>query len=296
MAFDLNAIRAKLKNLEEGKPKSKRWKPKDEHTVRALPLPGEDDLALVIKWHYGVDNGRQMACPGTWDEECPFCDVAKRLKSWKDEKGRDKPEHVRKMDWECFKKVDAAVKHYIPVVVRKKDSTDVEGPFLWELTPKTYQAVLKICANDDWNDDHPEGGGLRVLTSLTHALDLVVTLKKKGEKGNTTSFDLTEVEERKKFSPIFKAADGGEAKARMLLERIPTAADIAKPVSTEEAEKVFAAWEASMREGGGDSSKGKSDDSDLEYGGSAGSERPAQGGGDVESTIAKLEAMVSAGR
>jgi hypothetical protein len=291
MAFDISAIRAKLKNLEEGKPKSKRWKPKDEHTIRCLPLSGEEDIALILKWHYGVDADRPMACPSTWDHECPFCDLARRLKSWKDEKGRDKPEHLRKMDWECFKKVDAAVKHYIPIVVRKKESTDVEGPFLWELTPTTYQAVLKICANDDWNDDHPEGGGLRVLTSLVHGLDLVVVLKKPGEKGNAKPFPLTEVEERKKFSPIFKSGDGGEQRARGLLDRIPNISEIARPVTTEEAEKVFAAWEASMSEGGSESSRSDG----TEYGGGkpTGGERPAQSGGDVDETVAKLEAMLN---
>ena len=291
MAFDLNAIRAKLKNLEEGKPKSRRWKPRDEHTVRCLPLPGEEDIALVLKWHYGVDNGRQIACPGTWDEDCPFCELAKRLKSWKDEKGRDKPEAVRKMDWEWFKKVDAAVRHYVPVVVRKKDSTEVEGPFLWEMTPTTYQALLKVLAKDDYNEDHPEGGGLRVLTSLTHGLDLTVTLKKPGEKGNSKPFPLTEVDERRKFSPLFKPADGGEQRARGLLERIPDISEIAKPVSTEEAEKAFAAWQASMSEGGADP---KSSDAGVEYGGGGSdrSERVGQGGGGVDETVAKLEAML----
>lgn len=290
MAFDIEAIKAKLKGLEEGKPKSKRWKPRDEHSVRCLPLPGEEDIAFVVKWHYGVDAGRQMACPLTWGEDCPFCKLGTKLKSWKDEKGRDKPEHVRKMDWEFFKKVDAAVKHYIPVVIRKKDSSDIEGPFLWELTPKTYQAVLKVCANDDWNDDHPEGGGLRVLTSLVHGLDLVVTLKKKGEKGNTTSFDLTEVEERKKFSPVFKNGDGGEARAQELLTKIPHESDIAKPVTTAEARRVFEAWQASLSDAKPESSA-DSAETGVEYASNS-AERAATGGVGVDETVARLEAML----
>ena len=284
--MDLAALKAKLKQLEEGKPKSKKWKPKDEHTVRCLPLEGEEDLAFVIKWHYGVDNGRQMACPSTWGDECPFCDLSKYLRSWKDENGKDKPEAVRKNDWEWSKKVEAAVKHYIPMVERKKDSTDLLGPFLWEMTPKTYTAVFKICCNDDWNEDHPDGGGLRVLTSLEHGLDLVVTLKKKGEKGNTTSFDLTEVEERKKFSPVIK---GDLARAKELLTKIPTMADIAKPVTTEEAEKVFSAWKASM-----DSSPPDTKDAGVEHGSNSG-ETVAKGGKNVDETVAKLEAMLAKG-
>jgi hypothetical protein len=285
--MNLDEIRAKLKGMDEGKPKSKKWKPKDEHTIRALPIPGEEDLAYVIKWHYGVDGGRQMYCPSTHGDQCDFCDLAKRLKSWKDDKGRDKPEAVRKGDWEWFKKIDAAVKHYIPMVERKKDSTEVEGPFLWELTPRTYQTVLKVCANDDWNDGHPDGGGLRVLTSLTHGLDLIVTFKKKGEKGNTTSFDLTDVEERKKFSPIFK---GDEAKAKALLAKIPTPAEIAKPVTSEEASRVFAAWKASMAESPAASAPAGGDD--VEYSGNS-AEKTATGGASVDETIARLEGMLN---
>lgn len=284
--INLEAIKAKLKGLEEGKPKSKRWKPKDEHSVRCLPLAGEEDISFIIKWHYGVDNGRQMACPSTWGDECPFCDLAKALKSWRDPvTGKDKPESVRKRDWDFFKKIDAAVKHYTPVVIRKKDSTDLEGPFLWEYTPKTYGNILKICANDDWNDGHPEKGGLRVLTSLMHGLDLVVTLKKKGEKGNQTNFDLTEVEERKKFSAVVK---GDEKAAKALLEKVPHADDIAKPVTTAEAEKVFATWKASMS---GDALPEGDPDSSVEYS-TNGAETPAEGGASVDETVAKLERML----
>jgi hypothetical protein len=284
--FDLAAIRNKLKGLEEGKPKSKKWKPKDEHTVRVLPLPGEEDLSFVVKWHYGVDNGRQMACPGTWGDDCAFCELGKRLKSWKDEKGRDKSEEVRKADWNFFKKIDAAVKHYVPVVVRKKDSTDIEGPFLWECTPKTYQALLKICANDDWNEEHPEGGALRVLTSLMHGLDLVVRLKKANTDGNKTSYDLTEVEERKKFSAIFK---GDKPAAEALLAKIPTASEIATQVTTEDSERVFAAWRLAMETAPADHSEPSGDG--VEYSSNS-SETVASGGASVDETVAKLEKML----
>lgn len=283
MAMDINAIRAKLRVMEEGKPKTKKWKPKDEHTVRCLPLPGEEDLAFIIKWHYGVDGGRQMACPSTWGEDCDFCDLATFLKSWKDEKGRDKPESVRKRDWEWFKKVDAAVKHYVPMVEREKGSDKLSGPFLWEMTPKTYTSVFKVCANDDRNDGHPDGGGLRVLTSLEHGVDLTVTLKKKGEKGNQTTFDLTDVEPRLKPSALIK---GDLAAAKALLTKIPTADDIAKPVSTEEAAKVFAIWKGAMDDAPADTSS-----SGVEHG-SNNAEKPAKGGGSVDETVAKLEKLL----
>ncbi len=279
--MDINEIKARLKGMEDGKSKSARWKPKDEHICRLLPLPGEEDLSFIIKWHYGVDGGRQMYCPSTHGDECPFCDLAKFLKSWKDENGKDKTEAMRKHDWEWFKKVDAAVKHYTPIVIRKKDSTDVEGPFLWEYTPKTYTSLFKICANDDWNDEHPDGGGLRVLTSLTHGLDLIISLKKKGEKGNTTSFDLTDVEERKKFSAIYK---GDVKQAQALLEKIPHADQIGKPITTAEAEKVFKTWQSAMSTAPADTKE-----PGVEYGSG---EKALTGGKSVDEVTAQLEKLL----
>lgn len=281
--MDLNTIKAKLRAMEEGKQKTKKWKPTDEHTVRCLPLGAEDDLAFIIKWHYGVNAGRQMACPTTWGDECPFCELGVFLKSWKDEKGRDKTEAVRKRDWDFYKKIEAAVKHYVPVVERMKGSDKVEGPYLWEMTPKTYTSVFKVCANDDRNDGHLDGGGLRVLTSLEHGVDLNVSLKKKGEKGNSTMFDLTEVEARLKPSPLVK---GDLAAAKALLQRIPHQDDIAKPVTADEAQKVFNAFQGSLGDASADTAH-----SGVEHGSNSG-ERVAKGGGSVDETVAKLEAML----
>ncbi len=281
--MDLNAIKAKLKTMEEGKPKTKKWKPKDVHTVRCLPLGEEEDLAFIVKWHYGVDNGRQMACPSTWGEECAFCDLGVFLKSWKDDKGRDKTEAVRKRDWDFYKKIEAAVKHYVPMVERLKGSDKLDGPFLWEMTPKTYTTVFKVCANDERNDGHPDGGGLRILTSLEHGVDLTVTLKKKGEKGNTTTFDLTDVEAKINRTPVVK---GDLAAAKALVGKIPRMEDIAQPVSTEQAAKVFAAWQGSMTDAPADTAE-----NGVEHGSNNG-EKVAKGGSGVDETVAKLEAML----
>lgn len=284
--MNFEAVKAKLKAMEDGAPKSKRWKPKDEHTVRALPLivgGKEEDLATMVKWHYGVDNGRQMYCPTTHGDECPFCELGQFLRSWKDENGKDKSESTRKKDWELFKKISAAEKFYVPIVVRKKDSADVEGPFLWEMTQRTYKELFKICANEDRNEEHPDGGGLRVLTSLMHGVDVTVTLKKKGEKGNTTSFDLTEVEPRLKPSPVFK---GDEKAAKALLERIPPINDVAKPITTAEAQKIFASWEGSMSSGESDAGAG------VEHG-NGNAEKVATGGKGVDETVSALEALLA---
>lgn len=286
---NLDAIRQKLKELGEGKAKGggfKRWKPKDEHDARCLPLDNNDeDISFQILWHYGVDAGRPMACPTNWGHECPFCDLARGLKAWKDENGRDKPEAKRKLDWEFYKKIEAATKHYIPMVERKSDGT-LEGPFVWELTPRTLKDVIKICLDKDYNDEHSGGGGYAILTSLTEALDIHISLKKKGEKGNMTSFDITEVKERKRFSPVFKDTEGGETRARELLTKIPTQDDVAKPVSTVEAERIFARYQGSLSSDTAVSEGSR----DIEYS-DRGAERPATGGLAVDDVVSKLEKL-----
>lgn len=289
---NLDAIRQKLKELGEGKGKGgfKRWKPKDEHNIRILPLGNGEEISFQIKWHYGVDAGRPMACPSTWGDECVFCDFARALKSFKDENGRDKPKAKKDADWEFFKKIDAAIKHYIPMVERKTDG-GIDGPFLWELTPKTLQAVIKICVDDDYNAEHKGGGGYNILTSVTEGLDLQVSLKKKGEKGNATSYDLTEVKERKRFSPLFKDTDGGAKRADEIVSKIPGESEIAKPVTSAEAEKVFSKYKGALA-GDVPASGG---DAGVEYG-DHGAEVPATGGLAVDDVVSKLERLSSGGK
>jgi hypothetical protein len=287
---NLDAIRAKLKELGEGKGKGggfKRWKPKDEHNVRCLPLGDGEELSFQINWHYGVDAGRQMACPSTWGEDCVFCDFARALKSFKDENGRDKPKAKKDSDWEFMKKIDAGIKHYVPMVERKPDGT-VDGPFLWEMSPKTLGALMKVCLNNDWNEQHTNGGGYRILTDLDQALDLSVSLQKKGEKGNTTSYDLTEVTERKRFTPIFKDTDGGVKRGEELVAKIPSESDVVKRVSSAEAEKVFAKYKGSL--GGEAEAPAGGGGAGVEYA-DRGAEKPASGGLTVDAVVAKLEQM-----
>lgn len=286
---NLEAIRQKLKELSEGKGKGgfKKWKPKDEHNIRCLPLGNGEEISFQVKWHYGVDAGKPMACPGTWGDDCVFCDFARVLKAFKDENGRDKPKAKKESDWEFFKKIDAGTKHYIPMIERKADGA-IDGPFLWELTPKTLQAVIKVCVDDDYNAEHKGGGGYAILTSVTEGLDLQVSLKKKGEKGNTTSFDLTEVKERKRFTPLFK--DGETKKVEDVIAKIPTEADITKHVSFAESEKIFARYKGALS-----GEVAPSTDAGVEYS-DRGAETPASGGLAVDDVVSKLERLSSGGK
>ncbi len=283
---NLDAIRQKLKELgNKEKGGFKTWKPKKEHNIRTLPLGNEEELSFQVSWHYGVDGGRPMACPGTWGFDCIFCDFARALKSFKDENGRDKPKAKKDADWEFFKKIDAGVKHYIPMVERKADGT-LDGPFLWGVTPATMRKVMKVCLDDDFNAEHKGGGGYKILTSLEQGLDLVVTLVKAGEGANTTSYDVTEVEPRKRFTPLVKDSDGGLKTAQEIVSRIPTEADITKQVTTADAEKVFAKYRGTVA-----GEVPVTNDPGVEYADNHGTEKPAVGGATVDEVVAKLERL-----
>ncbi len=287
--MDINEIRAKLKGLEGGRPQKLIWKPKDEHTVRLLPLPGEADITEAVNWHYGVDEGRKLYCPSTVGDACAFCDLGQVLRSWKDDKGRDKQEADRKRDWDWFKKIQAANKHYAPIIVRKAGGhvDDFEGPFWWEMSPKTRERLLTIASNDDYNEEHADGGGSRILTSLTHGLDLIVTLKKAGQTGNQTTFDLTEVDERRKCSPRFK--ERGKKAAEEVLKGMPPLSEAIKTATTADAEKAFRSYEASLS---GDAPPPDAS-SGVEHGPATNSsENALSGGKSVEEILKKLDSLI----
>lgn len=282
--MNIEEIKAKLKAAQNGKPTKAIWKPKSKHTVRLLPLPGEADITEVILWHYGVDDGRKMYCPATTGEQCSFCDLAQSLRGWRDADGNEKTEADRARDWEAFKKIQSATKYYAPIVVRKDTEDEYEGPFWWEMTPKVRERLLTICADDDWNAQHKEDGGSRILTSLTQGLDLTVVLKKAGQDGNSTSYDLTEVTERKVFSTFFKSK--GAKAAKEVLESIPDLKGAVQVVTSQQVEKVFASWEAGLSDGGN-----KAESSGTEHG-NPNAEKTLSGGKSVQEVLDKLDSLI----
>jgi hypothetical protein len=291
--MNLAEIKEKLKKLADGKPKQRKWKPKDSHVVRLLPLNSDpklcEDLVHTVFLHYNVNDGKAMYCPKNLDQDCPFCELADQLWSFKDEHGNQKTPEQKEIDKKLKKEVEQAVKHYAPIIVRK-DGKDggFEGPYFWEMTPKTYQALLAICVDPDWNEQHEEGGGLDILTSFESALDLTVSLLKKGEGSNKTNFDLTEVKEKKKFTKIGLSNDD----LKSIMEKVPSVSDIIESVDEDGARKIFASWSSSLSsDEEGDQNEGKQYSSDKRR--EANAEKPLEGGSTVDETVDKLERMLN---
>lgn len=286
--MDINAIREKLKAAQGVKPARLIWKPKGTHTVRLIALPGEADITETVLWHYGVDEGRKMYCPQTTGDQCEFCDLAQSLRSWRDANGNEKSEADRKRDWDAFRNLQAATKYYAPVVVRKsaENPDEVEGPFWWEMTPKVREQLLTICADDDYNAESKDGGGSRILTSLTEGHDLTVTLKKANTEGNKTSYDVTEVKERKRGTPFFK--EKGKKAAEELIASLPDLKGGLQVVNSAQVQKIFVNWEASLAN---KPAEGADDNVGKEHGG-ANAEQTLTGGKSVEDVLKKLDSLI----
>lgn len=282
----IEEIRNKLKELEGNRPKKITWKPDDEHVVRCLPVNNGEDLGHEVGFHYGVDDGKMVYCPATTGEQCDFCDLAAYLYAWKDESGVDKPKDVKARDFEWYKKIQRAVKYYVPIIVRTADPDKNDGPFFWTMSQRTYKTLVEICVNEETNGILQDktgikDGGYRCLSNPDWAFDVSVSLKKAGEKGNGTKYDLTDVKERKRLSELLP----DKTAAKKLLSNLPSFTDAVRMQTSAEISKIFAKFKAGFNQ-------------DVPPADEPGSEYPTNsaekltGKGTVDDVEAKLRALV----
>lgn len=230
--MDLQAIRDRINQLNnKTKKQGKIWKPKDEHDVRLLPQKNSDDPFIELKFHYDVSD-RPILCPTNFGNECSVCEFAEKLRSWKDDDARDKPESIRKKDFEIFRKIQAKSKYFVAMVERGKEA---DGPMYWGITDRVYNQLLSICANEDWNADREDGGGSQILVSPLAGHDVHVSYKKPGEKGNKTTFHNVDTEERKKPTKLMP----DKKDAQKLLDAVPSIDEVYPEIPSKEVHKLF---------------------------------------------------------
>lgn len=236
--MDVNALRDRLANMNRKTSKGNDiWKPKDEHQVRLLQYPHGDDPFLELSFHYEIGDSPPVLCPLQFGKECPICKFADLLKAWKDENGEDKPEKMRKQDFELFKKIQAKARVYVPMVEREKES---EGAKFWGMTPAQAQQALEVCLDGDRlealgleKDDAKNG--LRILFDIDKGYDLAVSFAKPGEKGNAKTFTQITVKGRIKGTPLAK----DKASVKKILDSVKKITDVFPEVSTAEVDKIF---------------------------------------------------------
>lgn len=236
--MDINSIKARLQALSNRSKKANDiWKPRDEHAVRLLPYPHGTDPFLELAFHYDIGE-QSVLCPKVnFGNECAICDFCDALKSWKNPDGNDKPERDRKTDWELFKKIQAKVRVFVPMVERGKEG---DGPKFWGVTPNQAVQILEICNDGDrlsevGEDPKNPKNALRVVIDADKAYDLTVKFAKPGEKGNTKSFAQVTIEGKIKATPLL-----ADKKARQeLISQVKNIREVYPEVTSEEANRIF---------------------------------------------------------
>jgi hypothetical protein len=243
MALSVADLRNRLQQLNRRADRPKDiWKAKDEHVVRVLPYPYDESPFIELYFHYDLGDAPAVLCPKmNRNDECVVCDFADKLKAWKDpETGEDKPESLRKADFELFKKIQAKARVFVPVVERlTKDGKDagVAGPFFWSITPKQADKILEECLDTDNLAEcgYPPGQELRVITDPDKAYDFSVSAAKPGEKGNTTSFFQVTIKPKKRPSPLMAS----KKDSKELVAKVKKIDEVYPPVSSDEVERIL---------------------------------------------------------
>jgi len=276
-------IKAQLANLNKRTSKNTDiWKPKDKHQVRLLRNPHSSDPFETVTFHYNVGDARELLCPKQFGDECVICDFADTLKGWKDENGNDKPEAERKAQWEVFKKIQAVAKVYAPMVERLENGA-LSEPAWWGMTSNQATQALKVCADKERleavgvDPDNDEQALDAIMGEK--AFDLKVDFKKPGEKGNTKTFTVVEIEPAYKPSPL----TGNKAKDAELTKLIKPIREVFPKLPASEIESALKKFI-----GGGMKVETKPEASDEKYRGKGAEKAEKAGKRSVDDAFGEL--------
>jgi hypothetical protein len=205
--MNINELKSRLSTLNRKTQKlNDIWKPRDEHDVRLLPAPKGEDPFVERAFHYNIGDAQSILCPkANFGEECAICDYADFMKAWKDENGKDKPEKIRKADFEVFRKVQVVSKAFVRVVERIEGG--ISDPKWWGLTQHQAEQILNVCTDPEWLqacdiDPRDPERALDAVISPKKAFDLHVSFAKPGDKGNTKTFTSVTIKPKRNPTPL----------------------------------------------------------------------------------------------
>ncbi len=258
----IEELKARLAGLNRSGGKGKDiWKPSDKHDIRLVPYPHGRDPFIEMYFHYDVGDAPVLCPKQNQGEDCAICEFADKLKSWNSPNGEKKSEVDKKGDWELFRKIQAKASVFVPMVERGKES---EGAKFWRISGPASTEILQEAMNSDRmeacgisKDEQDAEKLLQVLIGTEKAYDLDVDYKKKGEKGNNTTYAQTVIRAKIKTSSLGKNAE--ETKA--IVGSVKKIDDVYPPQSSADVAKIFAKWT------GGGQSEAKADGGSEKYAG-----------------------------
>lgn len=190
MPLDLNALRAKLNQLNGDKGNSNVFKPEEgEQTVRILPNQySEDGLPFQeLHFYYKLIPGKTIMSPLSWGGRDPVVEFKDMLLSGA---------RVSKDEFkEIMQRYNPQVRTYVPVIVRGKES---EGVKFWAFGQTIYKQLAELMLDPDYGD----------ITDPKNGWDIKVTFTPK-EKSDT-GFAKTAIMVRPKQVPLTTDAELAE--------------------------------------------------------------------------------------
>lgn len=241
--MDINALKERIQNMNRRTTTNKEiWKPKDEHQVRLARNPHTGEPFTELFFHGNISDFPFLCPLKNFGDPCEVCEFCKKLSSWTDDRGAQKPEHVRKADFETFKRIQPVGRLIAAMVERldPKDMSKISEPKWWSMTAAQATAALKVCESVErlqdlgiTSDDLDRA--IDVIFDPVKGFDLTVSFKKPGEKGNSKSITIVDVEGKLRASALFKTAE----ECKQYFSTLKPISDCFKRVTSEEASKLL---------------------------------------------------------
>lgn len=197
MTYNINAIKDRLKHLNNEKktsdkkntkdaPKLQFWKPAmGLNVVRFLPYDdGNGQPFQEINYYNSKKlSERRVIAPVQFGMPDPVADLLESLR----------PERAKKEVWNIMKELQMKPTYYAPVIVRGQEDRGVQ---IWEMNPTIVKSIYATLTHPDWVDEdlfHPENG-----------YDFTVEVTDSGKKFNDFMVKAYTINPRRKPEPLAK--------------------------------------------------------------------------------------------
>ena len=219
MAINLDKMRAKLSALDnKGGGKSSFWKPENGEQDIRIVCPSDGDPFKDFHFHYLEVNGNRktVMCPKrNFDDECPICEFASSL--WRDSVSENSEEGKK-----TAKGLFVKQRYFSPVLVRGEEH---EGVRIWGYGVTAYKKLLALVLNPEYGD----------ITDIHDGTDLTLTYGKPPGK----MFPETDLNPRRRTSPLCNDDVGGKDRCAELLENIPAFDGLFERQSTQDVQNIL---------------------------------------------------------
>ena len=213
MAIDLNAIKAKLNQLQTtGNRRNNLWRPEPgKQVVRIVPYQHDRSNPFrELYFHYDLGKKNYLS-PITHGKPDPVVEFCEKLKA-----------SGNSDEWKLGKKMEPKMRTYVPILVRGQES---EGVKFWGFGKQVYTELLGIISDPDYGDISDPTGGRDILVEFTPS-------------EGAGQFPKTTIRVKPNVTPMTEDKNVAEAAAK----NQPNLDDIFKEPSYDELKEALELW------------------------------------------------------